>query len=151
MPLHLKKCSNIKITNFSGQSPNTYVKENHILSRERITVMITVAFTEKKTPNMKFVFKGKGTRTKLNPTPNVTVQWTLKGSYRLQHMQEFVRKAVPDVPYMLFSQLKKIYSLDDYSVHLDPSISDALIKKDKLMIRIFITRGSQSTTMKNQN
>ena len=48
MPLHLKKCSNIKITNFSGQSPNTYVKENHILSRERITVMITVAFTEKK-------------------------------------------------------------------------------------------------------
>ena len=150
MPLHLKKCSNIKITNFSGQSPHIRQRKPHTFPRENYCDD-NGCIHRKKTPNMKFVFKGKGTRTKLNPTPNVTVQWTLKGSYRLQHMQEFVRKAVPDVPYMLFSQLKKIYSLDDYSVHLDPSISDALIKKDKLMIRIFITRGSQSTTMKNQN
>ena len=87
--------------------------------------MTLVAFTEKIAPNFEFVFKGKITCTKLNPPPNVTVQWALKGSYRFQQIQVFVNKAVPDVLYKLFSQLKKIYSLDDYSVFLDLSISDA--------------------------
>ena len=57
--------------NFIGESQNTYVKENQMLSRERITVMASVASTEKIAPNVEFIFKGKGTRTKLNPTTNV--------------------------------------------------------------------------------
>ena len=45
-------------------------------------------------------------------------------------MQESVRIAVLDALYMVLPQLKKVYSLDDYSVHLDPSIGDAFIQKE---------------------
>ena len=38
-------------------------------------------------------------------------------------------ETVPDA-FILFSQLKKIYSLDDYSVYLNLSISDALMKNE---------------------
>ena len=47
MPLHFNESSIIKTMNSSGQSQNAYVKENHILSRERVIVMTTVGFTEK--------------------------------------------------------------------------------------------------------
>ena len=42
-------------------------------------------------------------------------------------------ETVPDA-FILFSQLKKICSLDDYSVYLDLSISDALIKNEYFLI-----------------
>ena len=42
-------------------------------------------------------------------------------------------ETVPDA-FILFSQLKKICSLDDYSVYLDLSTSDALIKNEYFLI-----------------
>ena len=130
MPLHTNECAHTKSLNFKGQTQTTFVKENHMLSRERITVMTSVSsFPKVVPPNLEFVFKGVGTRTKLNPPPKVSFQWAPKGSYRLEHMQSFVGKVVPEVPVMFSPKLRRIFTLDDYSVHLDPSISDKLVKR----------------------
>ena len=43
MPLHRNESSEQKTLNFKGASQSTYVKENHSLSRARITVMTSAA------------------------------------------------------------------------------------------------------------
>ena len=90
MPLHRNESSKEKTINFSGQSQSVFVKENHMLSRERVTVMTTISSSNSVQPPLEFVFKGKGTRTKLNPPDRVTFQWAEKGSYRVEHMVKFV-------------------------------------------------------------
>ena len=83
MPLHRNESSEQKTLNFKGASQSTYIKENHSLSRERITVMTSVASNKTaSSPNLEFVFKGVGKRVKLNVPNNVSVQWAPKGSYR---------------------------------------------------------------------
>ena len=82
MPLHRNESALQKTLNIQGC--DTYVKENYSLSRERVT-----AFTQASSdPSIKvlpeFVFKGKGTRTKLQPPAGIKYHWTPKGSYRLE-------------------------------------------------------------------
>ena len=69
MPLNPNESSELKTLNFKGVSQSTYVKENHSLSHERITVKTASS------PNLEFVFKGVGKRVKLNALSNVSVQW----------------------------------------------------------------------------
>ena len=93
MPLHRNESSEQKTLNFKGASQSTYVKENHSLSRERITVMTSVASNKTaSSPNLEFVFKGVGKRVKLNVPKNVSVQWAPKGSYRSEHVLKFIEK-----------------------------------------------------------
>ena len=79
MPLHRNECADQKTFKFKGVE--CYVKENDMLSRERVT-----AYTQMSSdPECKFkpevLFKGKCTRTKLSPPPGVSAQWAPKGSY----------------------------------------------------------------------
>ena len=77
MPLHRNESASQKTLNIQGC--DTYVKENYSLSRERVT-----AFTQASSdPSIKvlpeFVFRGKGTRTKLQPPPGIKYHWAPKG------------------------------------------------------------------------
>ena len=63
MPLHRNESSQQKTTNFKGQ--DTFVKENYMLSRERVTVFTQVSSDPKINLPPEFLFKGKGTRTKV--------------------------------------------------------------------------------------
>ena len=135
MPLHRNESSQEKTLSFKGASQTTFVKENHMLSRERITVMTSV--TSKKTfsgPGLEFVFKGVGKRVKLNPPPSISIQWAPKGSYRLEHVLKFIEKVVPAQPCALFPKKRKIFTLDDYSAHLDPAVKEALYKKGYFLV-----------------
>ena len=63
-----------KTLNFKGAPQTTYVKENHSLSRERITAITSLASEQSPlAPNLEFVFKRTRKRKKLNPS-GVTVQ-----------------------------------------------------------------------------
>ena len=80
MPLHRNESSGQKTLNIKGL--DTFVKENHMLSRERVTAYTQVCSDPNVTLQPEFVFKGKGTRTKLNPPEGVHFQWSPKGTYR---------------------------------------------------------------------
>ena len=112
MPLHRNESASQKTLNIQGC--DTYVKENYSLSRERVT-----AFTQASSdPSIKvlpeFVFKGKGTRTKLQPPAGIKYHWAPKGSYRLEQMLATISNS-PN-RYNLFT-IKNfgIYVLDDYT------------------------------------
>ena len=66
-----------------------------------------------KTPSLEFVFKGKGKRVKLNPPDKVTIQWTEKGSYRLEKYVE----SLPSIPVNFAPEKRCIFTLDYYSAH----------------------------------
>ena len=78
MPLHRNESSAQKTLNFTAT--DTFVKENYMLSRERVTAYTQVSSDPKVKFKPEFVFKGKGTRTKLSPPPGVQVQWAPKGA-----------------------------------------------------------------------
>ena len=84
-------------------------------------------------PVLEFVFKGIGKRVKLNPPSGVTVQWALKGSYSLEHVVKFYAQ-VPAQPCALFPPKRKIFTLDDYSAHLDPAIKEPLSKRGYFLV-----------------
>ena len=68
------------------------------MSRERTTVMTIVLSTNKiQTPPIEFVFKGTGKRVKVYPPAKTSVQWAEKGSYRLEHILEFIEN-LPTIP-----------------------------------------------------
>ena len=134
MPLHRNESSNEKTLNFKGAPQTTYVKENHSFSRERITVMTSVASGRlSSAPSLEFVFKGAGKRVILNPPSGITVQWAPKGSYRLEHVVKFCDQ-VPAQPCALFPQKRKIFTLDDYSAHLDPAVKKSLAKRGYFLV-----------------
>ena len=91
--------------------------------------------TPKVTFQPEFVFKGKGTRTKLNPPPGIQFQWAPKGSYRLKNMEETI-KHLPNRHNLFSYKNYAIYSLDNYSVHLDPAVKTALQKKGYIYVGI---------------
>ena len=100
-------------------------KNHHSLSRERITVMTSAASNIRaSSPNLEFVFKGVG---------NVSVQWALKGSYRLEHVLKFI-KEISTQPCSFFPGNRKIFTLDDYSAHLHPEVKKALKKKGYFLV-----------------
>ena len=134
MTLHRNESSQEKTLSFKEAVQTTYVKENNSLPRERVTVMTSLA-SEKSlsAPNLEFVFKRVEKRVKLNPPSDVTLQWPSKGSYRLEHVIKFCEQ-VPAQPCALFPQRRKIFTLDDYSAHLDPSVKEALKKRFNFLI-----------------
>ena len=81
-----------------------------------------------KLPPAEFVFKGKGTRTKLNPPGKIKVQWADKGSYRLEHIIEFIQR-LPTIHTGFAPQSRDVFTFDDYSAHLPPSVEKALFSK----------------------
>ena len=74
---------------------------------------------------------GKGV--KLNVTNNVSVQWALKGSYRLEYVLRFI-EIVPTQPCSFLPEKCKIFTLDDYSAHFQPEVKKALKKKGYLLV-----------------
>ena len=92
MPLHRNETSQQKTMAFKNK--DAFVKENHSLSRERVTVFTQVSSTKDISLKPEFVFKGQGPRTKIDAT-NVNYQWSPSGSYRLEHMLKTI-KNLPD-------------------------------------------------------
>ena len=43
-----------------------------------------------KNPPLEFAFKEKGIRVKVNPPERATVQWSDKGSYRVEHVLKYI-------------------------------------------------------------
>ena len=86
--------------NFSGsktlnlKNEDVFVKENHMLSRERITFFSQISTDESIKLNQEFVFKGVGTRTKFDlqedTRKDVKIQFAEKGSYREKQMLETI-------------------------------------------------------------
>ena len=59
MPLHRDESSGQSSMNFQGAAQTIYVKENHSLSREHITVMTSVASGKQSSaPKLEFISKG---------------------------------------------------------------------------------------------
>ena len=79
MPLHRNESSQQKTMNFKNE--DAFVKENHSLSRERVTLFTQVSSTKDISLRPEFIFNGKETRTKIDVT-NVNYQWSPSGSYR---------------------------------------------------------------------
>ena len=66
MPLHRNESSNEKTISFKGI--DAFVKENHALSRERMTLMTTVSSSPSlPPPPFELLFKGVGSRTHVDP------------------------------------------------------------------------------------
>ena len=103
-----------------------------MLSRERIACFTSVSSSEEVKILPEFVFKGVGTRTKINAPPNVYYQWSPSGSYRLEHL----KKTISNLPnrYNMFSEDFAIYVLDDYAVHLMPEVRRALYGRGYVLV-----------------
>ena len=130
MPLHRNESSVQKTLNFKGEE--TFVKENHMLSQKRVTVFTQVN-SESKFIIPEFVFKGKGTQTKVNVADNIKFQWSPNGSYRFEQML----KTISNLPNRHNSFTQKnyaIYVLDDYAVHLMLEIRKALFQRGHILI-----------------
>ena len=123
MPLHRNESTSQKT--LSLKSEEVFVKENYMLSRERVTCFTQFCGDTKIKLKPEFVFKGKGTRTHLIPPKGVHYQWAPKGSYRIEQILGMIDK-LPDRFNMFTEQSFAIYVLDDYYVHLIP---EAFFKK----------------------
>ena len=120
MPLHRNESSNEKTLSFKGI--DAFVKENHALSRERMTLMTTVSSSPSlPPPPFELLFKGVGSRTHVESPPNsgITFQWAEKRSYRVANVLAFIDKLPKP---SLFAKVLNIFMLDDYSAHLDASV-----------------------------
>ena len=120
MPFHWNKSTTQKTMRLKNM--DTYVKENYSISRERATVF-TQIFSD---PTANFipelVFKGKGTRTKLNPPEGMKLQWSDSGSYWLEHILQMIEN-LPNCNRNPFSKRDwAIYVLDNYAVQIMPEI-----------------------------
>ena len=82
-----------------------------------------------------FVFKGKGTRTKVNAPENMHYQWAPKGSYRLEEMLKTIFY-LPNRLNMFTPRNCGIYVLDDYSVYLLPEAKEVLLKRGYVYVGI---------------
>ena len=128
MPLHRNVSSQQKTLNFKGEE--TFVKENHMLSLKRVTVYTQVTSnSEFVTPE--FIFKGKGTRTKVNVANDIHFQWSPSGLYRLERML----KSHLSNRFNPFTQKNyDIYVIDDHAVHLMPEIRKAPFQRGYILV-----------------
>ena len=69
MPLHRNESVSQKT--LSLKSEDVFVKENYMLSRERVTCFTQLCSDPKVQLKPEFMFKGKGTRTHLTPPEGV--------------------------------------------------------------------------------
>ena len=88
MPLHRNENASQKTLAFKGL--DTYVKENYMLSRERATLFTQTSSDSSIDLKPEFVFKGKGTRTKLNRPSGIKFQWSESGSYRIDQLKQTI-------------------------------------------------------------
>ena len=117
------------------KNEDVFVKENHHLSRERITFFSQVASVEMELPN-EFVFKGKGRpREPLIPPEGAETQWSDSGSYKLEQMLETISH-LPNRNTLFRPQDYAIYVLDNYAVHLQEEVRKALLKRGYLLALI---------------
>eukprot|EP00794_Sanderia_malayensis_P013649 gene13649-15078_t len=133
MPLHRNESSGQKTMSFTGQ--HVFVKENYMLSRERITAYTQVCSDTSLKFKPEFVFKGKGARTHLNPPDGVKIHWSPKGSYRLEQMLETIAN-LPNCHNIFTAKNYAVYVSDDYSVHLMPEVKAALLKRGYIYVGI---------------
>ena len=112
----------------SFKNKEVFVKENHHLSRERVTVFTQIATDGVENLHSEFVFKGTGKRPpKLITPPNIHYQWSPKVSYRLEQLLETI-KHLPN-RFNIFSYANfAIYVLDDYAVHLMPEVGKGALE-----------------------
>ena len=130
MPLHRNETAQEKSMSFKGE--DTFVKENHKLSRERVIAFTQVTSVSNINLQPEFIFKGKGVRAKV-AVNNVNYQWSPSGSYRLEHMI----KTINNLPnrFNPFTQKNfAIYVLDDYAVHLMPEVRKALYERGYILV-----------------
>ena len=134
MPLHRNESSGQKTMSLSGEQ--TYVKENYMLSRERVTVFTQVSSDDTDPlPPPEFVFKGKGVRVHLNPPDGVKVHWAPKGSYRMETMMATIKNLKNRAN--IFSHRDfALYILDDYSVHVSEEIRKAFLARGYILVCI---------------
>ena len=130
MPLHRNESSQQKTITFKGE--DTFIRENHNLSRERLTVFTQVSSASTINLKSEFVFKRTGVRAKV-AVDNVNYQWSPSGSYRLEH----ILKTISNLPnwFNPFTQKNfAIYVLDYYAVHLMPEVEKAFYQRGYISI-----------------
>ena len=138
MPLHRLESSGSKTLGFTGM--DCHIKENYMHSRERLTVFTQMSSSNQvRTPKPEFVFKGKGLRVQLNPPRGIKFQWSESGSYRLPHVLQSMKNlptAIGPMERHLPDGMKKwrVYTLDDYSAHLDASVAEQLYRKGYIFL-----------------
>ena len=137
MPLHRIKSSGLITLSFKNKK--LFIKENHHLSNERVTVFKHITTEGGVDLYPEFVFKGTGKRPpELITSPNVHYQWAPKGSYQLEQLLETI-KHQPN-RFNIFSHSNiAIYVLDNYTVHLMPEVRQTLW--DRGYILLIIGRG----------
>ena len=134
MPLHRNESASQKTMSIKGEP--TFVKENYMLSRERVTVFTQVSSDAKHSmPLPEIVFKGKGTRIHLEKPKDMHVSWTPKGSYRLETMLETI-KHLPNRCNVFSQKDYAIYVLDNYSVHVTEEVRKALLARGYILVCI---------------
>ena len=134
MPLHRNESSGQATLSFKNKE--VFIKENHHLSRERVTVFTQIATDGAVDLHPEFVFKGTGLRPpKLTTLSNIHYQWAPKGSYRLEQLLETI-KHLPN-RFNIFSHANfAIYVLDNYAVHLMPEVRKALWDRGYILVII---------------
>ena len=88
-----------------------------------------------KTPPIEFVFKGTGKRAKVNNPAKASIQCVEKGSYRLEHILEFIEN-LPTIPTAFAPEKRCVFTLDDYSAHLPKEVEDTFPRKGYFLIVI---------------
>ena len=137
MPLHRNEISSQKTLTIRDQ--DTVVKENHHLTRERITCLTVLSSQDGPLPPH-FVFKGKGTylQNKLKRPTGVTTLWSPKGSYRLDTMIKTIKQLPNNTAQdcMPGRTYKKwlLMVLDDYSVHVTNEVRQELLKRGYVLV-----------------
>ena len=104
-----------------------------MLLRERATVFTQDCSDPAINTNPEFVFKGKGTRTKLVLDGNVKYQWSVSGFYR----EKNTLKTISNLPdrFNPFTQKDfAIYVLDDYAVHITQEIRKACCQRGYVLV-----------------
>ena len=116
MLLHRNESSGQATLSFKNKE--VFIKGNHHLSRELVTVVTQIATDGGVVLYPEFMFKGTGKRPpKLTTPPNVHYQWAPKDSYHLQQLLETMKHLQNH--FNIFSHSNfAIYVLDDYAVHL---------------------------------
>jgi len=134
MPLHRNESSRQKTMTLKDE--NTFVKENYMLSRERITVFAQVSSDpDNPLPLPEFVFKGIGKHVTLDPPEGVHVQWAPKGSYQLDTMLKTIHQ-LPNRYHIFRPGDYVLYILDDYSVHVTEEVRGALFQRGYILVCI---------------
>ena len=133
MPSHRNESADQKTMTFKNSE--TFVRENHHLSRERATVFTQIS-SDGTIFMPEYVFKGSGKRPPTLKTPEgMHYQWALKGSYRLEQMVETIKR-LPNNHNPFTQANYDIYVFDNYAVHLMPEIRAEFLKRGYVPVLI---------------